>query len=186
MYFCSQYGFFCLSRSLSNDRVRRRLIMAGSGCTTSCEARALQADDWPQLQAIEAQVCAHIDAAELLRANNRFATVNFARSTSCGGETTVFQRARSHLAVNERAGVDCARRREVAQRSVGHMLLGHWLTTLRNHFSGVLRKSPKAVPEPCRAAGVPTTKQSSRANRANCRSLALADVLPGPSHVSSR
>lgn len=105
--------------------------------------------------------------------------MNFAHFTKCGGETTDFHEPGHTLSQRSAAA-------EGSSTVVGHTLLGHWLTTLRNHFDGVVRKSPKAVPEPCRAAGVPTTKQSSRANRANCRSLALAHVLLEPSHVWSR
>jgi hypothetical protein len=57
------------------------------GFALSYEARALQAGDWPQLQTIEAQLCAHIDAADFLRANSRCSSVNFAHFTSSGGET---------------------------------------------------------------------------------------------------
>lgn len=44
----------------------------------SCETRALQAGDRPRLPAVEAQLCADIDAAELLSANSRFPSMNFA------------------------------------------------------------------------------------------------------------
>lgn len=142
---------------------------------TSCEAGALQADDWPQLQAIEAQLCAHIDAAELPCAKEPISKHEFCPlSHEFLWRDECLPRARSDLVAEKRAPVDYWAAAE------GDSTVSSTQATRPSaddvcvaYLSGVLSKSPKEVLEPCRAAGVPSPEQSSRANGAERLCLLL-------------